>query len=116
MKRSNKFYEMGGWYAYTIGGVFLALSIALSFVAGRQLPFIVIPDYMHVRLALLASIALGSISFAFGAWPIVRNVVFMAERDKRMGKTKYMASPRLVLTLLPIITGALSLLLNWLFR
>jgi len=44
------------------------------------------------------------------------NVMFMTERDKRMGKTRHMASPRLVLTLLPILTGALSFLLNWLFR
>lgn len=116
VKRSKKFYKMGGWYAYTIGGAFLALSIAFGLVAGRQLPFSLIPDYTNVRLALLALIALGSILFAFGAWPIVRNIVFMAETDKRLGKTKYMASPRLVLTLLPILTGVLSLLLNWLFR
>ena len=115
VKRSKKFYKMGGWYAYTIGGAFLALSIAFALIAGRRLPFSIIPDYTNVRLVLLASIALGSILFAFGAWPIVRNIVFMAERDKRLGKTKYMASPRLVLTLLPILTGTLSLILNWLF-
>lgn len=59
VKRRKKFYEMGGWYAYTIGGAFLALSIAFALVAGRQLPFSIIPDYTNVRLALLASIALG---------------------------------------------------------
>lgn len=115
VKRGNNFYKMGGWYAYTIGGVFLALSIAFAIIAGKQLPFSIIPDYTNVRLALLASLVLGFILFALGAWPIVRNVVFRAERDRRMGKAKYMASPRLVLTLLPILIGTLSLLINWLF-
>ncbi len=115
VKRYKQFYRIPGWYAYMIGGVFLSLTIAFTLVAGNQLPFSIIPDYENVRVALLASMALGLILFAFGAWPIIRRIVFMAERDKRLGKTKYLTSPRVALTLLPILTGTLSLLLNWFF-
>lgn len=116
VKRSKNFYQMWGWYAYSIGGASLALSVAFAIVVGQQLLYNVMPDYTIIRLALLASVALGWFLFALGAWPIVRNVVAQAETDRRMGRAKYMASPRLLLALLPIITGALSLLISWLFR
>jgi len=115
VKRSKNFYQKKGWYAYTIGGAFLALSVAFAIIIGERLLYSVVPDYSVIRLALLASMALGLFLFALGAWPIVRNVVARAEIDRRMGKAKYMASPRLLLAFLPILTGALSLLLNWLF-
>lgn len=115
VKRRKYFYQKGGWYAYTIGGIFLALSVAFAIIVGKRLLYSIVPDYSVIRLALLASIALGLLLFALGVWPIVRNVVARAEIDRRMGKAKYMTSPRLLLALLPILTGALSLLLNWLF-
>ncbi len=116
VKRSKKFYQKWGWYAYTIGGAFLALSVAFAIIVGERLLYSVVPDYSVIRLAMLASIALGLFLLAIGAWPILRSVVATAEIDRRMGKAKYMASPRLLLALLPILTGMLSLLLSRLFR
>jgi len=115
VKRRKHFYQKEGWYAYTVGGFFLAVSVALAIIIGKQLLSSVVLDYYVIRQALLASMAIGLCLFAFGAWPIVRSVVFMAESEKRIGKTKYLASPRLLLALLPILTGALSLLINWIF-
>ncbi len=34
IKRSKKFYKQGGWYSYAIGGIFLALSVALAIIVG----------------------------------------------------------------------------------
>ena len=93
-----------------------SLECGVPIIVGKRLPYNTMPDYTSMRLALLASMALGLFLFAVGAWPIVRNVVANAEAEKRMGNTKYMASPRLLLALLPIFTGTLSLLINWLFH
>lgn len=116
VKRQKNFYQTGGWYAYIMGGFFLALSVAFAIIVGKELIGSVMPDYTIMRVALLASMALGLSLFAIGAWPIIRNVVAKSEMDRRMGKAKYMASPRLLLAILPILTGTLSLLINWLFR
>ena len=115
VKRSKKFYRKKGWYAYIIGGLFLALSVALSFLLREQLLQSIVHDYSIIRLGFLGTMALGLFLFSLGVWPIIASVVSKAESDKRIGKEKYSASPRLLLASLPIITSALSLLLNWLF-
>lgn len=116
VNRRTKFYKTSGWYAYSLGGVFIGLSIAFVIIIAQRLLEADIPDYSYIRLAFLASTALGLILFALGVWPIVRSVVATAEIDRRMGRVKYLASPRLLVAFLPILTGTLSLVISWLFR
>ncbi|MBI4234258.1 MAG: hypothetical protein HY686_07455 [Chloroflexi bacterium] len=104
------------WYVYTGGGVFLAASVGLAIVLGKNLLSDIVSDYAPVRLAMLSSVALGLVLSALGAWPIVRRVIAMAEAQSRLGRAKYLSSPRILLTLLPLLTGAVSVLINWLFR
>lgn len=114
--RGKKFYKTWGWYAYSLGGLFIGLSVAFVIIISQHLLEVEILDYSYIRLAFLASTALGLILFAFGVWPIIRSVVATAEIDRRKGRVKYLASPRLLVALLPILTGALSLIISWLFR
>ena len=97
-------------------GLFLAFSVAFAIIIGSQLLNSVVNDYYIIRQALLASLAIALCLFAFGVWPIIRSMVFIAESEKRIGKTRYLTSPRLLVALLPILTGVLSLLLNWLIN
>ena len=113
--KRKKFYKTKGWYEYTLGGIFIALSIVFVIIIAQQLLDSEIPDYSYIRLAFLASTALGLSLFSLGVWPIVRSVVATSEIDRRMGKTKYLASPRLLVAFLPILTGTLSLVISWLF-
>jgi hypothetical protein len=117
IKRQPGFYkkETRLWYAYTIGGAFLAFSVGLGIAVGKELPYSVVTDYAPIRLAMLSSTALGLLVSALGAWPIVRRVVATAEAERRMGRAKYLASPRLLLTSLPLLAGAVAFLVNWLF-
>ena len=113
--RRKQYYKTWGWYAYSLGGLFISSSIALVIIIAQQLLESQIPDYSYIRLAFLASIAVGVILFAIGVWPIVRSIVATSEIDRRMGRVKYLASPRLLVALLPILTGTLSLVISWLF-
>ena len=103
------------WSMYALGSLLLAMSVSTGVVTSRQLAFNVLEDYTPLRLGLLASTASGLSLFAIGAWPVIRSVVVMAEEQRRLGGSKYLAPPRLLFTLLPLFTGAASFLINWLF-
>jgi hypothetical protein len=113
--RRDAFYRNRGWYAYTFGGIFLGISIGLVIVISQKLFVGSISDYTHIRLVFLSSISIGIILFAMGVWPIIRNIVATSEIDKRKGRVKYHTSPRVLIAILPIITGTISLIVNWLF-
>lgn len=103
------------WYVYTAGGLFISAGVALGFVIKMASEVSFLDDYTNVRLALLASTAIGLVLSAYGAWPIVHHVVASAEAERRRGGRAYAASPRLLLTVLPLFTGGIALLINLFF-
>ena len=105
----------GPWYAYSLGGFFLAAGIALIVIIGREQAAPITSDYTPIRLSLLASTAIGVMLSSYGAWPIVRSIVVQAEIDKRTHASRLSTSPRLLLTILPLIAGAIAFLINWIF-
>jgi hypothetical protein len=102
------------WVSYTVGGLFLAGSATLSVIIGRETSISLMNDYTVLRIALLVSIAAGTIFIGYGAWPVVRAIITQMEVQRQAGHSRYAAPPQLLLTFLPLLSGPVFFLVNWL--
>ena len=101
--------------AYAIGGLALTASISLGFLIRLGSPTPITDDQQALRLALLASAAVGLVVFGFGAWPVARAVISLAERSRRLGGARFSMTARLITVVLPAIGASGAFVVNWLF-
>jgi hypothetical protein len=102
------------WYVYSFACVCLSACVTLAVLVGRSFEVVIVDDYTILRLAVLATAALGLLLLAAGAWPVVLRMIIRSEINQREGRPAYAVSPRVLVAGLPALTGLTLIIINWL--
>lgn len=100
---------------YVIGCIFLSAGVSLIFLADGSAQVSLVDDATLLRIPALGSLALAACLMSAGGWRILESIIVEAETKRQEG-TEYSISPRIAITVLPAVAGALLLLFNWLLR